>query len=241
MTDFRRGFHRPVAELALALYLNLLRDVALHDRALHTPDGTEGADKTRNREASRRRLGLVGFGGIGQTLARFLAPLEPELLAYDPYLPAAVVTAAGAQPATLEELFRRCEAVFVLARPNPHNRRLIGGTLLDLLSPDGALIVVSRSWLVDEAALLERLRAGRLRAALDVFDEEPLPPGHPLRALPNVLLTPHRAGGTVESYHRIGRHFVDDVARFAAGLPPERMAVVDPETVRRQGLAGPGP
>ena len=107
VTDSRRGFHRPVAELALALYLALLRDVALHDRALHTPDGTEGADKARNREASRRRLGLVGFGGIGQTLARFLAPLEPELLAYDPYLPPAAVSggrgaaggAGGAVPA----------------------------------------------------------------------------------------------------------------------------------------------
>jgi phosphoglycerate dehydrogenase-like enzyme len=238
VTDSRRGFHRPVAEMALALYLALLRDVVLHDRALHTPDGVEGAAKEANREASSRRLGMVGFGGIGQMLARLLAPLEPEVLVYDPYLPPGVAAAAGARSVPLDVLFAQSDAVFVLARPNPHNRRLIGGALLDTMAPGAALIVVSRSWLVDETALVERLRTGRIRAGLDVFDEEPLPAGHPFRTLPNVILTPHRAGGTRESYRRIGQHFVDDVVRFAAGLPPQHMAVVDAETMRRQGLTG---
>jgi phosphoglycerate dehydrogenase-like enzyme len=236
VTDSRRGFHVPVAEMALTHYLALMRDFMLHDRALHTQDGTEGPPRAQNREASFRRLGLLGFGGIGQKLARLLAPLEPELLVHDPYLPPGTAEAAGARPVSLEALFEESDAVFVLARPNPGNRHLVGSGLLGRLKPGAALVVVSRFWLVDEAALIERLRRGDVRAGLDVFEEEPLAPGHPLRALQNVTLTPHRAGGTVESYWRIGQHFVEDVVRFAAGLPPQHMAVVDAEVMQRQGL-----
>ena len=238
VTDCRRAFSRSVAEMALALYLAAVRDVVAHDRALHTYDGIEGVPKSQNREASFRTLGFVGFGGIAQTLVRFLAPFEPRLLAYDPYLPLEAIAGAGAAPATLEEIFRTADAVFLLAMPNPANRALIGGALLDLLRPDSILLVISRSWLVDEAALVERLRQGRFRAAMDVFDHEPLPAGHPYRSLPNVILTPHRAGGTREAYWRIGQALVDDLERFIAGQPPIHNAIVDAATARRQGLFG---
>ncbi|MDQ3700172.1 MAG: hypothetical protein M3442_04535 [Chloroflexota bacterium] len=100
------------------------------------------------------------------------------------------------------------------------------------------MIVVSRFWLVDETALIERLQSRRLRAGLDVFEEEPLAPGHPLRSLPNAILTPHRTGGTLEGYWRIGRHFVDDVEHFATGRPPSRMAIVDPRLAPQQEVHG---
>ncbi|MBI3973448.1 MAG: hydroxyacid dehydrogenase [Chloroflexi bacterium] len=236
VTDGRRAFNRAVAELALGLYLAVARDIVMHDRALHTPDGAEGMPKEANREASGRTIGIVGFGGISQTLARFLAPLEPRLLTYDPFVPESVLAAHGAQPASLEDLLRRSDAVFLLARPNAQNKALLGGAELDLLKPDSILLVISRSWLVDEAALIERLQAGRFRAAMDVFDTEPLPAGHPYRALPNVVLTPHRAGGTQESYWRIGQALVDDVARLAHGQQPIHNAVIDTASARRQGL-----
>jgi phosphoglycerate dehydrogenase-like enzyme len=86
VTDSRRGFHIPVAEMALAHYLALTRGLMLHDRALCTRDCTGGVPPAENREASARRLGLLGFGEIGQTLARMLAPLQPEILVHDPYL-----------------------------------------------------------------------------------------------------------------------------------------------------------
>ena len=237
VSDSRRGFHIPVAEMALTHYLTLLRDVMLHDRALHTHDGTEGRPQRENHEASFRTVGLLGFGGIGPTLALLLAPLEPTLLVHDPSRPPGTAEAAGARSVELEELFSSSDAVFVLARPNPHNQRLVGAALLDRMRPGAALIVVSRSWLVDEASLIAALQTGRIRAGLDVFEQEPLPPGHPYRSLPNVVLTPHRAGGTIESYWRMGQHFVEDVERFAAGQAPQSMQVVDPEEMRRQGLA----
>ena len=80
----------------------------------------------------------------------------------------------------------------------------MGAPELDRLRPDAVLLVISRSWLVDEAALVERLRAGRFRAAMDVFDQEPLPAGHPYRTLPNVVMTPHRAGAHPVDSRRTG-------------------------------------
>jgi phosphoglycerate dehydrogenase-like enzyme len=179
VTDCRRAFAPAVGEMALALYLAVLRDVVVHDRALLTPVGTEGAEKATHREASGRTIGLVGYGGIA--------------------------------------------------------RALLGAEELDLIRPDAVLLVISRSHLVDEAALIERLRAGRFRAAMDVFDTEPLPAGHPYRSPPNVVMTPHRAGGTVESYRRIGRHLVNDLERFRRGEPPAENVLVTAEAARLQG------
>jgi phosphoglycerate dehydrogenase-like enzyme len=235
VTDCRRAFAPAVGEMALALYLAVVRDVVVHDRALHTPERTEGAAKAANREASGRTIGLVGYGGIARALHRFLAPFEPRLLVHDPYAPEAEIRAAGGEPAALPDVLRRSEAIFLMAVPTHENRALLGAAELDLIRPDAVLLVISRSHLVDEAALLERLRANRFRAAMDVFDAEPLPARHPYRSLPNVVLTPHRAGGTIESYRRIGRHLVNDLERFRNGAPPEENSLVTADAARLQG------
>lgn len=236
VSDCRRAFGRAVAEMALGLYLATMRDIVAHDRALHTPDGWEAVAKDRNREASHRTLGFVGFGSIARTLAPFLAPFEPEMLVYDPFVPEEVLASFGARPASLAEVFARSDAVFLLATPNPDNRALVGAAELDLLSPDALLLVISRASLVDETALIERLSAGRFRAAMDVYEQEPLPAEHPYRSLPNVVLTPHRAGGTQESYRRIGQALVDDMELLLAGETLRHTALVDEATARRQGL-----
>jgi phosphoglycerate dehydrogenase-like enzyme len=235
VTDCRRAFGPAVAELALALYLAVMRDVVVHDRALHTPEGIEGVDKGRNREASGRTIGFVGYGGIARALQPLLAPFQPRLMVYDPFVEGDLIRAAGAEPVTLDELLQRCDAVFVLATPTVENRRLLGPAQLDLLRPESVLLVISRSWLVDEEALIERLRAGRFRAAMDVFEQEPLPAGHPYRSLANVVLTPHRAGGTVESYRRIGRGLAADLERYRRGEPPVENQPVTLTAARLQG------
>jgi phosphoglycerate dehydrogenase-like enzyme len=235
VTDCRRAFGPAVGEMALALYLTVMRDVVVHDRALHTAEATEGQDKALNREASHRTIGFVGFGSIARALQRFLAPFEPRLLVYDPFVSDAAIRAAGAEPSALHDLLRQADAVFVLATPTSENKALLGPAELDLLRPDSVLLVISRAWLVDEAALIERLQARKFRAAMDVYDAEPLPANHPYRSLPNVVLTPHRAGGTVESYRRIGAALVDDLERFAAGLPLVHNAPVSLEIARLQG------
>ncbi len=107
-----------------------------------------------------------------------------------------------------------------MAVPTSENRALLGPAELDLLRPDNVLLVISRASLVDESALIERLRAGKFRAAMDVFEIEPPPANHPYRSLANVVLTSHRAGGTLESYRGIGHALVNDLERLARGEPP---------------------
>jgi phosphoglycerate dehydrogenase-like enzyme len=196
----------------------------VHDRALHTADAPEGRDKSFNREASGRTIGIVGLGGIARSLLHFLAPFAPHVLVFDPFLSEEAIRAVGAEPTALDDLLRQSDAVFLMAVPTSENRRLIGARELDLLRPESVLLVISRAWLVDEAALIERLQAGRFRAAMDVFEEEPLPAGHPYRSLPNVVLTPHRAGGTLESYRR-----------FIRGDPLAHNAPVTLDVARLQG------
>jgi phosphoglycerate dehydrogenase-like enzyme len=235
VTDCRRAFGPAVGEMALALYLAAMRDVVVHDRALHTPDAPEGMDKAFNREASGRTVGIVGFGGIARSLLHFLAPFRPHLLIHDPFVPAGAIREAGGEPVELHDLLRRADAVFVMAVPTSENRGLLGPAELDLIRPDAVLLVISRAWLVDEAALIERLQAGKFRAAMDVFEIEPLPANHPYRSLPNVILTPHRAGGTAESYRRIGHALVNDLERVARGEAPSENAAVTVGGARLQG------
>ena len=235
VTDCRRAFAPAVGEMALALYLAVMRDVVAHDRALHTAELPEGVDKAFNQEASGRTIGLVGYGGIARALHRFLAPFEPRLLIHDPFVPEAAIREAGAEPVGLHDLLRRSDAIFLMAVPTVENRALIGPDELDLIRPDAVLLVISRSHLVDEAALIERLQANRFRAAMDVFDIEPLPASHPYRSLSNVVLTPHRAGGTLGSYRRIGAALVADLERLSRGEALMENAPVTVEIARLQG------
>ncbi|HEU5315381.1 MAG TPA: NAD(P)-dependent oxidoreductase [Chloroflexota bacterium] len=239
------AFAHSVAEMALGMYICLARDLLEHNRALHTADGWEGTPKEENRQASYRTIGIVGLGSLGQEFARMVRVLEPSrLLAHDPFARPEVAADLGVQLVPLDELLRTCDVVVVMAASTPENRKVIGAAALDLLRPGALFINVSRSHLVDYAALAERLGdpARRLKAALDVFDVEPLPPAGQdrvaaaLRGLDNVLLTPHRAGGTREAYLRIGDEFVIDIERYVRGEPPETDRIVDEAVARRQGV-----
>ncbi len=220
----RRGFSPAVAEMALTLILSTLRRTPTYHTAMHL--GVEKWVKRfpdeidpHERELSGRRVGIIGFGGIGQGLARLLAPFECDLQVFDPYASDAALKAHGARAASLEALASNCEVLVVCAASNPGSRHLLEARHLDAMPPGSVLVNVCRAALVDTDALLERLRRGDLFAALDVFDVEPLPADSELRRLPNVYLTPHRAGGTLESVCRILTALVDDYEAFLKGEP----------------------
>ena len=137
----------------------------------------------------------------------------------DPLLTDAEAAALGVRRTDLDTLLRTARVVVLHAPVLPETRHLIGARELALM-PDGASLVnTARSWLVDETALLAELRTGRLDAAIDVYDAEPLPADHPLRGLRNVLLTPHEAAGTVEGWRRQGDIVLAEIARYRSGRP----------------------
>lgn len=169
-------------------------------------------------------IGIVGLGQISRQLIRYLQPLHPRILVHSSHLSAGEAEALGVTPLPLDELLTSSQIVSLHSTLTERTRGMIGARELGLMR-DGALLVnTARSELVDSAALLAELRSGRLFAALDVFDKEPLDKADPLLHLPNVLCAPHIGG--IAAYWRkgLGRKVVDALAAFQAGDPlPERI------------------
>jgi phosphoglycerate dehydrogenase-like enzyme len=208
-----------VAEYSLILVLLGLRAVHEYDhgmrRAGHLHDGQKAYGE--GQEIASQRIGVVGAGGVGRIFIGLARALGAEVWVYDPYLPDAVATGIGARKAELNELMGSCPIVVIHAPVTPETHHLIGAEQLALMPDNGYVVNTARSWIVDQDALLAELQSGRLRAALDVYDTEPLPLDHPFRSLPNVILTPHVAGATLQSRYRQGDCVVRDLTNAFAG------------------------
>ncbi len=167
-----------------------------------------------------RRVGLASFGEIHRHLARFLAPFETDWEAYDPYVPAERITAAGGRKAeNLVALAARSEVFFVATPPTPETIGTINHEVIAALPRDAVFVLVSRMAVVEQAPLLARLHAGELRAAIDVYEPEPPAPDSPWRTLPNVIHTPHRAGNTRGAHQGVFLAQCEEARRHFAGEP----------------------
>lgn len=205
-----RGLHdAATAEWAVALVLAGLRDLPSFVRAQDRREWTH--DSTRTSLADRTVL-ILGYGSIGRALHARLEPFECTVV------PVASRARDGVHGVDeLPELLPRADVVVVLTPLDERTRHLVDADFLARL-PDGALLVnVARGGVVDTDALLAE--KGRIRAALDVTRPEPLPAEHPLWTAPNVLITPHVAGGTTALPPRLRALLRDQLARFAAGEP----------------------
>lgn len=222
ISEVRHCWSPAVAEMALALMLAGLRQTSAFHRQMKA--GTESwVDNfpqdidPRERQLTERPVGIVGFGGIGQRLAQLLQPFRVQLKIYDPYLPEGVAQQYAAQQVTLLELVRESDVVVLCAANNEGSRRLLGAEEIHALRTNAVLVNVGRSMLVDMAALQARVERGDLIALLDVFDQEPLEAESPLRKLDNAYLSPHRAGGIMESVERALTMLADDLEAFSGG------------------------
>ncbi|WP_433890425.1 hydroxyacid dehydrogenase [Streptomyces sp. CA-111067] len=220
VTQAGAAMARPVAEVALTFTLALLHQVHRFDHALR-----EGAPWQVAEDAPERHqilgcpIGVIGASRTGRAYIALVRALGAEVTVADPYLGAAEAERLGVRVAGLDELLSASRITAVHAPALAETHHLLGARELALM-PDGAgLVNTARSWLVDEAALLAELRAGRLDAALDVFDAEPLPTDHPFRTLPNALLTPHKAAATVEGRFSLGESTVSEIERHLRGQP----------------------
>jgi D-3-phosphoglycerate dehydrogenase len=189
-----------VAELQLALMLAEARNVARADASIKSGGWRKEFPGARL-EVAGRTVGMVGFGHVGRVFTRRLAGFGCRMLAYDPYAPDAVLAESGVErAATLEQVFTEGDFVIVQARHSAETDRMVGAAQLRLMRPHAYFINVSRSRLVDEAALLDVLREGAISGAgVDVFDNEPLPPDSPWRTADNTTLTTHFGGDTEDT------------------------------------------
>lgn len=220
VTQAGQAMARSVAEVSLAFTLALLHRIPEFDHALHDAVPWDEAEQSRPRhELLGSPIGVVGASRTGRAYLEMLRLLGANILISDPFLTAEGATELGGTLVELPELLSGSRVVALHAPSLPETRQLIGREQLALMPRDAGLVNTARSWLVDEEALLDELRSGRLTAAIDVFDEEPLPVDSPFRRLPNALLVPHKAAGTVEGRLSQGALIVDEVARHVEGDP----------------------
>lgn len=203
-------------ELTWALLLAAARHLPAEENSLRA--GTW--QSTVGFELAGKTLGIVGLGKIGRRVAGYGRAFGMEVLAWSQNLTAGAAEVAGARLVSKEELFRASDVVTLHLRLSPRSENTVGEAELRLLGPEGILVNTARGPLVDQDALIRALSQGWIRgAALDVFDEEPLPAGHPLLAAPNTVLSPHLGYVTQESYREFYGGAFEDVTAWLAGSP----------------------
>jgi phosphoglycerate dehydrogenase-like enzyme len=213
----------PVAEFTLASILFAGKDVFTISRQY---SANSAIDLSEHRFAGlgnyRQTVGIVGASQIGRRVVELLRPFDVTILLSDPYLDPTEAAALGVTAVTLHELFRRSTVVSLHAPLIPSTRGMVTAELLDSMVPGATLINTARGGLIDQDALVRVLQAERIHAVLDVTEPEPLPAGHPLWHLPNVVLTPHLAGARGNELHRLGESVVREAKASTSGLPPAR-------------------
>jgi phosphoglycerate dehydrogenase-like enzyme len=225
-----RGIVGPAAELAWGLLLSLTRNIPAEAANLRA--GGEFWQLSVGRGLQGKTLGVAGIGKLGRLTCGYGRAFGMDVVGWSRSLTEERSREIGIGHApTLDDLLARSDVVSLQLTLTKETRGIIGRREIGLMRPGAILLNTARGPLVDETALIEALRQGRLGgAALDVFDREPLPPDHPFRTLPNVVATPHLGYVTEETYRVFFGDAAEDIAAWLAGRP-ER-ALNAPATAR---------
>ena len=220
-----------VAEHVLAFMLAWAKRIVLYDAATRKNDWD-----VRNSywacDLDGKTIGILGMGRIGMLVCqKAKAAFNMEVLAYDPLVPREAMEKAGARVATIPEILTAADFVTLHVPSNPETKGMIGEAQLKMMKRSAFLINCARGPVVDEAALVKALKDGTIAGAgLDVFDPEPPMADNPLFGLPNVLLSPHSAGLTVECVIRMATHAAQAIVDVLEGRRPE--GIINPEAVK---------
>lgn len=227
-------FAVPVAEIGLGLALSLERNICGADRDFRA--GKELWGGNGNQEArliSGGNVGFIGFGDLGKALHRLLAGFRARIRVFDPWLPAGLLQDAGVDPSSLDEVLTQSNVIFVVASVTSDNGGFLGAAEFSKMRKGASFVLLSRAGVVDFEALMSAVKSGHIRAASDVYPEEPLPAGHPVRTLEGFILSAHRAGALDIAFKQMGKMVLDDMDLMMRGLPPVISRRAERETVRR--------
>ena len=203
-------------EMTWALLLAFARNLVVEENSLRAG----GWQTAVGFELEGKTLGIVGLGKIGKRIAGYAKAFGMDALAWSQNLTAEAAEAVGVRQVSKEELFRESDVVTLHLRLSERTEGIVGAEELRLLGPEGVLVNTARGPLVDEAALIRALEEGWIRgAAMDVFDEEPLPAGHALLHSSRTVLSPHIGYVTHESYRQFYGGAFEDVKGWLEGAP----------------------
>jgi len=240
---FGRGIHVvttgavfavPVAEIGLGFALDLLRGITAADTAFGAgAEAWGGNGNAGARLLTGAEVGIIGFGDLGRAMARLLAGFRCTIRAHDPWLPPSILRDHGVTPVTLDAVLEQSDVIFVMAAVTTDNRGFLGAEAFDRMRPGAAFILLSRADVVDFDAMLDAVDAGHIRAATDVFPEEPLPRDHRARRVTGLLRSAHRAGAMDVAFKQMGDMVLEDMDLMDRGLPPMRCKRAERETAGR--------
>jgi phosphoglycerate dehydrogenase-like enzyme len=210
------GFSMATVELAWGLILSLAKGIPMEDRGIR--DGAWGLGLPSG--LTDKTLGVLGLGDLGSGVARVGQALDMKVIAWSQNLTDERCAALGIERVDKDALFRRSDVLSVHVVLSDRTRGLVGAREIAQMKPTAWLVNTSRGPIVDETALIAALRTRAIAGAgLDVFDQEPLPADHPLRTLPNTVLTPHVGGRTRENFVARYKDCLEDVQTWLAGKP----------------------
>jgi phosphoglycerate dehydrogenase-like enzyme len=215
-TMYGSGKSSNTTELTWALILAVRRHVVTEDQAVRAGrwQTTVGAD------LAGTTLGVLGLGRLGAQVARIGQAFDMRVIAWSQHLTADRAAAAGATLVGKDELFATSDVLTVHLKLSDRTTGLVGAAELAAMKPTAILVNTSRGPIVDQDALVTALTTGTIAGAgLDVYDEEPLPPGNPLRGAPNTVLLPHLGYVTEAGYRTMYEQAVEDIAAWRAGAP----------------------
>ncbi|MGH7803933.1 MAG: NAD(P)-dependent oxidoreductase [Candidatus Binatia bacterium] len=221
-----------VAELTVGFMLSVLRRIHEVNHLIRSSelrfersrDYLEAYRRFEGFELEAKTVGIVGFGAIGQRVARILGGFGSRILAHDPYATGESFAAFGAEKRDVDSLVRDCDVLTVHCPEGEETHRLISAERIRAMKPGAYVMNLARASIVDEDALYEGLASGRIAGAgLDVFSNEPVQPDNRFALLPNVVVMPHFGGDTAETVRRQSAMIVDGIEDWIEGRRPKHL------------------
>lgn len=209
-----------VADSTIGLMLDLARNITVGNQAIRSGSW----ERIMGTEIWEKRLGIIGMGTIGKNVARRAQGFNMEIFAFDPFIDLEYCAQYGIKSTDLNEIFNSCDFISIHCLLNEATRNLVSRERLNMMKPTAYIINTSRGGVIDETALVEALKEGRITGAgLDVFEKEPLPEDSPLLELDNVILTPHIAGYSRDANLKAGIMVAESVIAALNGIVPPNL------------------
>ncbi len=211
------AFSDTLAEYSLMLMMMSLRNIYYYTSTMKTDNTFRNSEGTLERDLTGKTVGLIGYGTIARKLISYLKAFNTEILVCDEYCTQEEALKTGFALVSLEQAMSQSDVISIQHTLTDKTFKLIDKKALSLMKDNAVIVNTARGAIIDEQALVEELKKGRLFAALDVFEKEPLPQESKLRALRNVILSPHIAGKTTDCRKRMGHIVLSEILRYING------------------------
>jgi phosphoglycerate dehydrogenase-like enzyme len=238
---FKKGIHviatspvfsKPVAEIALGMTLSLLRNIHIAHSDFVNGKEKYGLESNLNASLlSEKKIGLLGFGDLAKSLYPLLLPFTKDINVYDPWVPKTKIKKLGFKSISLNQMFKKCEVIYVLAAVTTKNKNLIDKKLLNKMKSNSLFILMSRAAVVNFNDLIKRVKKGDIFVAIDVFPKEPVAKNNPIRKVKNILFSAHRAGALETAFYNMGNIVLKDMSLISKNLQPKFCKKAESKTV----------